>query len=273
MMTMIKENFHTHSIYCDGKNIPEEMVKAAVNLGFNALGFSGHCKISRFESNWSMSDERTNNYINAVTKLREEYKDKINIYIGTELDYFSDVEMNRYDYTIASVHYLNQGGEQQPIDTSLEIQQRDADKFFGGSLIDYSVDYYRYVGDILNKFDADIIGHFDLVTKFNEADCAFDTKDKKYINAWHDAVDALIPFNKPFEINTGAIARGYRKTPYPAFDIADYIAEKGGYFIVTSDCHDCRYLDCNYTETFELYKKYDIISFDEYLINKENNND
>lgn len=34
-------NFHTHTIFCDGKNTPEEIVLAEIEKRFSALGFSG----------------------------------------------------------------------------------------------------------------------------------------------------------------------------------------------------------------------------------------
>ena len=36
------QNLHTHTTFCDGKNTPEEMVRAALSLGMDSLGFSGH---------------------------------------------------------------------------------------------------------------------------------------------------------------------------------------------------------------------------------------
>ena len=260
-----KENFHTHSIYCDGKDTPEEMVLSAIEKGFTDLGFSGHAYIDDFECDWAMTAENSRKYISEINDLKIKYRDKINIYCGTELDYFCTDVPGKYDFTIGSVHYLNMGGEYQAIDYSLNEQQKAADKYFGGSLIDYAVEYYRITGDVLNKLNADIIGHFDLVTKFNEGQCAFDTGDKRYVNAWHDAVDALIPYNKPFEINTGAISRGYRKSPYPSLDIAEYIHSKGGYFILTSDCHDKNKLDCYFAEAEKEYSKFEIIKFSEIL--------
>ena len=35
-------NFHTHTILCDGKDRPEELVLEALRLGCPAIGFSGH---------------------------------------------------------------------------------------------------------------------------------------------------------------------------------------------------------------------------------------
>ena len=41
---LITSNPHTHSTYVDGKNTLEEMIEAALSLGFNALGFSEHAR-------------------------------------------------------------------------------------------------------------------------------------------------------------------------------------------------------------------------------------
>lgn len=262
---MKKENFHTHTLYCDGKNTPEEMIISAIDKNFTALGFSGHSLIRNFDCDWCMSEENTEKYINELKLLKNKYKDSIDIYCGTELDYYSTDVPGDYDFSIGSVHYIEKEGEYLSVDCSLKEQQKAADRYYGGSLIDYAVDYFRITGDVLAHTDADIVGHFDLVSKFNENDIAFDTSDKKYIKAWQDAVDRLIPFNKPFEINTGAISRGYRKTPYPALDIAEYINGNGGFFILTSDCHNKDYLDCFFEDALKLYGKYNIVNFSEIL--------
>ena len=52
-------------------------------------------------------------------------------------------------------------------------------------------------------------------------------------------------------------------------DIAEYINSKGGYFIVTSDCHSREMLDCKFEETYNMYSKFKVISFDEYLKEKK----
>ena len=37
-----KQNLHTHTTYCDGKDTPEQVVLKAIEKGFNSIGFSGH---------------------------------------------------------------------------------------------------------------------------------------------------------------------------------------------------------------------------------------
>ena len=108
------------------------------------------------------------------------------------------------------------------------------------------------------------------MTKFNENDCLFSTKDPRYIEAWQAAADELLKLNVPFEINTGAIARKCRVTPYPALDIAEYITERGGEFILSSDCHDADFFSCGFDECSERYSNCRIVDFEERLKNKPN---
>lgn len=262
---MFKESFHNHTTFCDGRSTAEEMVLAAIDKGFNAIGFSGHAYMEKVKCSWCMTKENTLLYLSEIDRLKNKFFSQIEIYKGTELDYFCTDVPGEYEFTLVAVHYLHLGGEYHGIDITQQEQIETANRFFDGSMIDYSIEYFKLVGNMLNKFDADYIGHFDLLTKFNESDCFFDTKDKRYIKAWTDAVDSLIPHNKPFEINTGAIARGRRTFPYPALDIAEYIHSKGGNFIVTSDCHDAKNIDCAYDLVFEKYSKFNIVSFNEML--------
>lgn len=40
-----KQNLHTHSTFCDGKDTPEEMVLTVMEKGFSSVGFSGHAYV------------------------------------------------------------------------------------------------------------------------------------------------------------------------------------------------------------------------------------
>lgn len=240
------------------------MVEKAIDLGFHALGFSGHSYLD-FGCGWCMSPEGTKEYIKEINTLKKQYEDKLKIYCGTELDYFSSVNRSDYDFLIGSVHYLCFDGEYLPVDNSAEKQKYTADKYLGGSMDKYIAAYYDEMGNIAEKTGCDIIGHFDLVTKFNENDCFFSTGSKAYRDAAFSAAEKLIAYNKPFEINTGAIARGKRTTPYPSKEIAGFINEKGGCFVVTSDCHSKEKLNCAFDLVEEMYGNLNIIKFSETL--------
>ncbi len=234
---MISEDFHVHTTFCDGKSTPEEVVCSAVKKGITALGFSAH-SYTDFDLSYCIRPEQIPAYKQTILKLKNEYKDNISIFCGIEQDYFSACACRGdFDYTIGSVHYVKAGEKYFEIDESAELTAQAADLGFGGDIYSLIEEYYRTVGDVIEKTGADIIGHFDLITKFNSKNDLFDEHAPRYVTAWRTAVDRLIPSGKPFEVNTGAISRGYTDHPYPSADILRYICKKGGTVILSSDSH------------------------------------
>ncbi|MBR2539814.1 MAG: histidinol-phosphatase HisJ family protein [Mogibacterium sp.] len=276
-----KFDLHMHTTYCDGNNSAEEMVLAALDMGFETIGFSGH-SYTWFDESYCMSPDGTRDYIAEIRALGEKYSDRIRILLGTELDYWAEIDTTPYDYLIGSSHYILKDGEYIDSDYSPEILMTGVNKHFGGDPLAAAEAYYKQVGNIISKTGCDIIGHFDLITKFNEtagldasgklvkrkddaeafknAAPIMDTADSRYIAAWKKAIDQIFEDtmalraaghknrleelglitagDKPvFEINTGAMAKGYRTSPYPAQDQIEYIRSKGGVLILNSDSH------------------------------------
>ena len=73
---MILQDLHTHTTYCDGKNTPEEMVKAAIEKGLVRIGFSGHC-YTFFDEKYCMSIPNVARYIAEINSLKLNTKDKL----------------------------------------------------------------------------------------------------------------------------------------------------------------------------------------------------
>ncbi len=246
---MILEDLHTHTSYCDGKDSPEEMIKEAIKKGLCTIGFSGHIFLT-YGTSWCMSKDNTERYIAEINALKEKYKNKIKVLCGIETDLYSDEDLSRFDYVIGSVHGFKVGDAYFEIDNSAEVLRNGIDRYFCGDANLAAEHYFCSVVECIKKTDADIIGHFDLITKFRNKDRLFDEAHPRYIDAYQRAVDELIPMNKPFEINMGAISRGYRTTPYPSVPILKYIASKGGKVIMTGDTHAKENL-CYSFEKFE----------------------
>ena len=55
---MIRRDYHVHTTFCDGKNTAEEMVKAAIALGMDEIGFSSHAH-QPFDFDYCMSKENS----------------------------------------------------------------------------------------------------------------------------------------------------------------------------------------------------------------------
>ena len=60
---------------------------------------------------------------------------------------------------------------------------------------------------IIERTKPDIIGHFDLVSKFNEGDCIFDTRHPRYVAAYMRAIEKLIKTKKLVFADQSAIIR------------------------------------------------------------------
>ncbi len=229
-------DYHVHTTFCDGKNTPEEMVRAAVAKGMTAIGFSGHSRTA-FDESWCMSADGTAAYRAEIARLKQKYAGRIRILCGTEQDYYSDADTAGYDYVIGSVHYVLLGGAYVPVDESAEILRAAAAKQLGGDVYALAELYFRTVADVFDRTRCDVIGHFDLVSKFNEGGALLDENHPRYVAAWQRAADRLLQSGRPFEVNTGAIFRGYRSEPYPAPAMQDYLAARGARFLLSGDAH------------------------------------
>ena len=247
---MISKDLHMHTVFCDGKNTPEEMVLSAIEKGLDTVGISGH-SYTFFDESYCMQKADIPRYIAELRYLRAKFFDKIHVLCGVEQDYYSAYPTDEFDYVIGSVHYVKVGEAYLPVDESAEILRDAVDRYFDGDVYALCERYFATVAGVARKTGCDIIGHFDLITKFIERDPLFDTRHPRYVAAWQSAVDTLLPYDVPFEINTGAIPRGYRSEPYPSREIIAYIREKGGRFILSSDAHSKE----NIGYGFEEYEK------------------
>lgn len=233
---MITKDLHMHTAYCDGKDTPEDMVLSAVDKGLDTVGISGH-SYTFFDESYCMQKEDIPRYIAELRYLRAKYFDRIHVLCGVEQDYYSDYPTDEFDYIIGSVHYIKVGDEYIPVDESVEILRAAVQKHFGGDVYALCELYFDTVADVVEKTRCDIIGHFDLISKFIEREPLFDTEHPRYVKAWKAAADRLVTYDVPFEINTGAISRGYRTQPYPDEEMIAYIKAKGGRLILSSDAH------------------------------------
>lgn len=248
------QNLHTHTTYCDGIDTPEEMIQYAIDKGFDSLGFSGHSYMA-YSSYSSITLENTENYKQEVRSLQEKYRNALEIFLGLEVDMYSDVDLIGYDYLIGSLHYLKMGDEYLGFDRSAKDVKQLIDARFDGDGMRFAKAYYEQVAKLPQYGNFDIIGHFDIITKNLDTIAFFDEYSRQYLGYAFDAMQELkgkIPF---FEVNTGAIARGYRSVPYPSVAIAKEFKRLGFGAIISSDCHDGRMLDCGYHEARELLKE------------------
>ena len=97
-----------------------------------------------------------------------------------------------------------------------------------------------------------IVGHFDLVAKFNEGGCLFDEADSRYRDASLGALEALSKQDVVFEINTGAMSRNCRTVPYPSDVLLRSLRDFGGRVCISSDSHSASTITHGFAQAAEL---------------------
>ena len=326
-------DLHMHTTYCDGQDLAEAMVLSAIDMGLAAAGISGHsftphdpsyC-MSRAGTQQYIEEIRSlqQKYSGSIRLLLgielDRYADTdISPYdylIGSVHYIFTEEGKRKWNDIIAAhVGDADRSASDSAMGSlckyrdwsDVDDRPEDLCRFAFGDegvcadpeerkerMLDIAELYFDTVGEIVGATDCDIIGHFDLLTKFSEGwgfgpagnvinrmRCGaaefvsdiFDTSDERYTAAWKKAIDRIFADcearyrngyrnrleligllqagDKPvFEINTGAISRGYRTVPYPAADQIAYIRSKGGVLIMSSDSHAAGTI-CNGFEEF-----------------------
>ena len=231
-----KCDLHTHSSFCDGENSPEEFVLSAITKGMDAIGFSAHAPMP-FATEATMPCGSVTRYCEEILRLREKYRGQISVFLGLEQDYYAADPAIGYDYLIGAVHCLHMGDEYIFLDRSAEELRETVRRYFGGDVYRLVSHYYQLVAGLPSRTGCDIIGHFDLIAKFNKDGSFFDENGPRYLRAAMDALDALLEQNVLFEINSSDAVAGLRKIPYPAPLFLHRIAERRGRALLSSDAH------------------------------------
>ena len=231
---MILQDLHTHSDYDDGHGTLREVALSAEKKGLSLVGFSGHSPMP-YENEWAMTEETLKCYMAEAQTVKEEMAGRVEVLVGIECDSISDIPLEGFDYVIGSVHHLRCGEQWRCVDEAPEISELVI-RWYGGA--DSAAEaYFAEVGSLAQREEVDIIGHFDLLTKFNEQKQLYDPQSPAYRAAAQRAMEKLVAAGKIFEINTGAISRGYRTEPYPSRALLTELCRLGGKITINSDSH------------------------------------
>lgn len=251
---MIKQNLHTHSQYDDGKDAIDEIVQKAQERGFTILGFSGHGYYAKDDS--SMTPEKTKQYIQDVRQAQQQAPNGLKIYLGIEEDSMAPIEnVEDFDYVIGSVHYLEHNGKIYPIDYSQEQFDEMLKEGYQNDINALAKDYYLAIERQAQNPNIQIIGHLDLIAKYNEDQTYYCFDDPKILSYAKVAIEQLVKAGKIFEMNSGAMARGYRNSPYPSIELLKLIYEANGKILINTDCHHKEYLDYGMQICLDLAKQ------------------
>lgn len=173
-----RSNYHSHSLYCDGRAGMEDFVRFAVSSGFTSYGFSSHAPLP-FPTAWTMEWDRIDDYLAEFRRLKEKYAGRIELYLGLEIDYLNEeshpaIERFRrlpLDYRIGSVHLLyDDEGRVVDADLPADKFRQMVDRHFHGDVERVVRLYYERSRRMVELGGFDIVGHADKV-HYNAACC------------------------------------------------------------------------------------------------------
>ena len=71
-------NYHSHSLYCDGRADMESFAHWAKAKGFSAYGYSSHAPLP-FPTCWTMEWDRMDDYLGEFLRLKQVYAGSVEL--------------------------------------------------------------------------------------------------------------------------------------------------------------------------------------------------
>lgn len=218
-------NYHTHTPRCHhAGGTPQEYVENAVKSGIQILGFSDHVPYpygNGHISHTKMAVEETGEYVEELLALREEYRDRIQLLIGYEAEYYpacfeammKNICQYECDYLILGQHFLN----------------NEYDGPYSGELTNEKWRLTRYVDQVLEAIGTgkfSYIAHPDLLQY--RGDEAFYQKEMRRL------CEGAKELSVPLEINFLGIME---QRHYPDDRFWPIVKEVGNEVVLGCDAH------------------------------------
>ncbi len=243
-------DYHVHTeLSVDCATAMATSCVAAIDAGITEIAFTDH--IDHQPSDFGFGYYRIDDYFRALDDVRAEFGDRLTILAGAEIDFHTDTydaveqwvnaNLERYDFTIGSVHYASDGRLIYP---SL-YDEMTLDEVFTA--------YLQEIETAVRTGWFCSIGHLDIPKRYLPKRCRMyepaDIHDRL-----QPVFQAMIDSNVGFEINTSGI-RQAPKTSMPGPTIVRWYADAGGTRITTgTDSHTERTIGAGVPLTLEMLR-------------------
>ncbi len=259
---MMWTNYHSHCTFCDGRETMEEFVKYAIAKGVSKYGFSSHAPVP-FHTSWTMKADDFSDYEAEFYRLKEKYADRIELYLGLEIDYIENCtnahsdffKDKKLDYAIGSIHYLDKlaDGTFWSIDGPFDEFQRGVNELFGGDIRLATERFYHISNLMIEKGGFDIIGHFDKITLHGSRYSNFDMGSVWYRNLITKSLELIKNKNLILEVNTKSLIE--KGITFPDKRFYGLINQMQIPITINSDCHNPSRVIDGFQETYNELKK------------------
>lgn len=259
----MKKDGHIHTPFCPhGSNDSFELyIEKAIANSFEEITFTEHAPLpANFvdptpQQDSGMAPAQLHNYFEQLQHLKEDYKGRIIINIGLEIDYIIGFEhetrqfLNEYgkylDDAILSVHFLRYDENYYCIDFSQEVYLHFAN-LVGGIQAMYDLYYDTVRKSIqadLGTFKPKRIGHPTLIHKFQLAH-SLKINDKTEIKS---LFTEMRKNGYELDFNSAGLSKPLCKEPYPSLDLVEFAQAIQLPIIFGSDAHTVNDLHQHYS--------------------------
>jgi histidinol-phosphatase (PHP family) len=222
---------------------------AAIEAGITEIAFTDHVDHQPNDSGFGYY--RIEDYFRSLDEVRKEFGDRLTILAGAEIDFHTDTydaverfvlaNLDRYDFTIGSVHYAADGELIYP------------PLYDAMTLDDVFTPYLQQIEAAVRTGWFCSIGHLDIPKRYlPKAKRTYEPAD-----IWQrlqPVFDAMIESSVGFEINTSGI-RQAPKTSMPGPSIVRWYADAGGNRITTgTDSHTDRTIGAGVPITLDMLR-------------------
>lgn len=251
----LKVSLHNHSLYSrDSKTEPEEFIKEAVRQNLEIIGISEHCPLPFWFEPCGMLKEKVNEYFEVLNKLKKKYEKQIRVLIGMEVDYLhfnSDFTLSvlkfPLDYTIGSVHSIKDKNRIWCVDLSEEEFEGILKTVFKGNIKNLCQYYFQLIIEAVKIKKFDILGHFDLIKKFNKNEKYFSEKEVWYQKMIGEVLKEIGKSKIIVEVNTAGLDRPVGE-PYPSEWIIKKLKKMQVPLLLSADAHEASLITRHFSE-------------------------
>lgn len=243
-VNMYWSNYHSHSVFCDGRSSMENFVRFAIAKGIRKYGFSSHAPLP-FLTKWTMLEDDFDDYQSEFYRLQEKYSNYIQLYLALEVDYIHNCLSVRseffrdktFDYLIGSIHYLDELSENNywTIDGGVTEFDNGLNVLYGGDIKLATRRFYEVSSLMIEQGGFDIVGHLDKIALHGVRYKDFNPSAIWYENLIGDVLQLIKEKGMILEINTKSMTE--KKITYPHKRFYPMIKELQIPIVVNSDCH------------------------------------
>ena len=190
-------DLHNHTTRCNhAEGTVDEYIQRAIELGIDIYGFSEHAPMD-FDQKYRLRFDKMDAYVSDILAAKEQYKNKIKILLGYEVDYLPGYMDERVlkadvDYLIGSVHFIDKWGFDN-LEFIGGYKDRDIDEIWQA--------YFDATEAMAKTGYFDIVGHLDLIKVFK----FMPQKDVRLLAG--EALEAIKKSNMVLEINTAGLRK------------------------------------------------------------------